>query len=256
MSGFDGAAGAGLFHAVEGPPPWSPKRNWTQMMTQSIIDIIPPGGIEAFILAHREPTADVCRRAGIAWRGEGVPMGRYTLPEVEALMTFTGNQHGDEMTRMSAWQLVRAACHALGRPVPPVPNPAAEAARQAGSPLYAAVDPSGAPAVPSGASVGPRLTIGGKAPRGATWERLGPDTPVETMTLPAYMATTPVPAIAWEIARLEGAPLATLGDCRPDQLAALAGIQAETPAGKAFVQRARWCLDALAPAQPQLTFNN
>lgn len=62
-----------------------------------------------------------------------------------------------------------------------------------------------------------------------------------SQSLPDYMLGTPIPARAWEVADLSGPVPATLAGCNGVQLAALAGIRAQTPEGRAFVTRAQWC---------------
>ena len=202
-----------------------------------ILSLLPPDSPEALILAYQEPAADACRRAGVAWRGEGVGLGSYTLEECETLTTLPGALHGDDAARMGAWQLVRAAYHECGREAPPT------LARAPGK----RETPRDAAPVPTGRPQGVTLTVKGK-PALPTSRPAGDGRTVEapSQSLPDYMLGTQIPARAWEVAELPGRAPATLAGCDPVQLAALAGIRAQTPEGRTFVARAQWCQRHLA----------
>lgn len=204
---------------------------------QPILNLLPTDSPEALILAHQQVSADACRRAGVTWRGEGVGLGSYTLKECETLTTLTGALHGDDAARMGAWQLVRAAYHECGRKAPPAlarASGAREAPRGAmpasdGRPREVMLTSKGKPAVPVARHA---------------WEGRTQEAP--SLSLPDYMLATAIPTRAWEVAELAGPVPATLAGCNGVQLAALAGIRAQTPEGRAFVTRAQWCQRHLA----------
>lgn len=203
--------------------------------------LIPTDSPEALIIAHQEPSADACRRAGVQWRGEGAGLGTYSLEECERLTTLSGSLHGDDAARMGAWQLVRAAYAECGREAPPAPVRV----------LSGATGPREATGSAAGQARGVTLTIKGKpalAPTQRPWEGRMPE--AQSMDIEDYHTSTPIPPAAWQRAGLDGEPEPTLGTCDVDQLAALAGIRpiaGDTPQGRAFVQRAGWCLRMLAP---------
>lgn len=215
--------------------------NQAPTMTNEIAirTLLPADSPEALILAHQEPSLDVCRRAGVQWRGEGVGLGTYTLEDCERLTTLPGTQHGDDAARVGAWQLVRAAYAECGRAAPPAPM------RE----LRSATGPREAPQSAASQARGVTLTIKGRPAGGATrasWEGRTPEAP--SMHIEDYHLTTPIPPAAWARAGLGGNPEPTLATCDVDQLAALAGIRpipGDTPQGRAFVQRAGWCLREL-----------
>lgn len=203
--------------------------------------LLPTDSPEALIIAYQEVSADACRRAGVQWRGEGAGLGTYTLEDCERLTTLTPTQHGDDAARMGAWQLVRAAYAECGREAPPSP------VRE----LRTATGPREAAHTGASQARGVTLTIKGK-PVGAAsqrpWEGRVPEAP--SMDIEDYHLTTPIPPAAWARAGLDGEPEPTLATCDVVQLAALAGIrpiEGDTPQGRAFVQRAGWCLRELTP---------
>lgn len=204
-------------------------------MTEPIRSLIPSDSPEAMIVAHQEPSADACRRAGVVWRGEGIGLGAYSLEDCERLTTLPASQHGDMAVRMGAWQLVRAAYAESGRVAPPLPSSPSRSRVGASEPVKAA------------GVRGPILTIGGK-PVGMHKPKFeGEIVKADSTHISDVVADTPINPIGWAKAGLDGPIPATLADCTPHQLAALAGLHADTPAGRAFVTRAQWCLRALVP---------